>query len=70
MTSPYQPASPANKDGCGTMLVWYFRMVCYIMLVGALFAIIVAPAANMGCSIVTLLVCGGFVLLTRKRKQT
>lgn len=57
--------SPSN-DGCGTMLVWYFRIAAYIGLVVALAAFIVPN--NGGMAWILLIVCGGFIYLTRKKK--
>lgn len=53
------------KDGCGTMLVWYLRMCCYVGVVGGFIAL--ATPANSGMGIIALVICGGFLLLTRRK---
>lgn len=48
------------------MLVWYFRIASYVGLVVALMAFVTPN--NSGMATLLTIVCGGFLLLTRKKK--
>lgn len=56
----------AEAAGCGQMLVWYFRIASYVGLVVALMAFVTPN--NSGMATLLTIVCGGFLLLTRKKK--
>lgn len=61
---PLNPSQPP-KEGCGAMIVWYLRACCYVGLAVGGIAFLIPN--NMGFATLMVIVCGGFILLTRRK---